>query len=175
MAIGDRVCFALERLWRPALLAGFITTSGRTARFEPSAVPTQASGWLQLAIAVMSMSLAGWNEGDSLDLAIETLTSIDAEHGDAARAEDIADDWWDSPANSWHAALESDPDDEWPDAVNQGLLRDISDQEVAAWLATFADHGLWREQKGRLTGTELGRDVLIMLVAMSTGAHPWGE
>ncbi len=114
--------FALERLWRPALLAGLITTSGRTARFEPSAVPTDATGWLQLAIAVTSMGLAGWNDGESLDLAIEALTSIDAEHGDAARAEEIADDWWDSPTNSWHAAGESDADDEWP--VNEGLLRD---------------------------------------------------
>ena len=168
-------CFALERLWRPALLAGLITTSGRRARFEPSAVPTEATGWLHLAIAVTSVSLAGWNDGESLDLAIETLTSIDAEHGDAARPEEIAGDWWDSPANSWHAAVESDVDDEWPNTVNEGLLRDISDGEVAAWLATFADHGIWREQKGRLIGTEFGRDVLIILIAGMSGTNPWEE
>ena len=168
-------CFALERLWRPALLAGLITTSGRTARFEPSAVPTEATGWLRLALVVTSVSLAGWNDGESLDLAIETLTSIDAEHGDAARPEEITDDWWDSPANSWHAARESDVDDEWPDTANESLLRDISDQEVAAWLASFADHGIWREQKGRLIGTEFGRNVLIMLIAGMGGANPWGE
>ena len=97
------------------------TACNGTARFEPSAVHTQASGWLQLAIAVTSTILAGWNEGESLDLAIETLTSIDAEHGDAARPEDIANDWWDSPANSWHAARPRvcDADDEWPDTVNE--------------------------------------------------------
>lgn len=165
----------MERLWRPALVAGLITTSGGKARFEPSAVPTEPASWLKLAIVVTSVSLTGWNDGESLDLAIETLTSIDAQHGDAALPEEITDDWWDSPANSWHAARKSDGDDEWPHTVNEGLLRDISDQEVAAWLATFADHGIWREQNGLLIGTEFGRDVLIILIAMMCGTDPWEE
>ena len=47
---------------------------------------------------------------------------------------------------------------------HDGFLHDICDQYFAEMIPTFADHGLWRHESGRLMGTELGRDVLIILV-----------
>lgn len=161
-------CYALERLWRTALFGGLITTSGRKARFDRSAVPDDPDGWLTLALTVTTASLVGWNDGEGIDLAVETLTMIDAEHGRPASAEEIAERWWNSPRNLWREALESDdeddPEDDAWEPVPDDFIRRMSDEDVAWWLALFTDHALWQERDGKLRGSEFGRDVLVLLV-----------
>lgn len=158
-------CYALERLWRTALLGGLITTSGRKARFERSVVPGEPDGWLRLALMVTTASLVGWNDGEGVGLAIETLAMIDAEHGHPASEAEIAGRWWKSPQNLWREALDSDDEDGTWEPVPDDFIRRMSDEDVAWWLALFADHGLWQERDGKLFGTEFGRDVLVLLVA----------
>ena len=170
-------CQALERLWRPALATGLITTLGRKAIFDPSAIPTTPDGWLRLGLLTTIPALAGWRQGGYGDQAIHLLSFIDVEHGEPSWPEDLAARWWDSAANTWPDRMESTLDDRraTSELDDEQLFRRISDEEVRGWLAMFADHGLWREQDGRLIGTELGRDALIVMVATISDTDPWAE
>ncbi|MFV0405951.1 MAG: hypothetical protein ACK5LN_03880 [Propioniciclava sp.] len=157
-------CFALERLWRAALLVGLVTITGKTARFEPTAVPTEPEDWIRLGLMVTTQSLVSWGMDESVDLTIETLTALDIEHGSTATPDDITATWWASPANPWSA---EDPDvaDEELTEEDVQWLSQISTQMATDWLATHADHGLWTETRGRMRGTAFGRDALVIMVA----------
>lgn len=158
-------CLALERLWRPALGVGLIATSGRRAHFDPSAVPAKEEEWLRLALTSAIGLLMDWREGGGVELAIWVLALIDAEHGAPTTPEEIAQIWWESPANHWNDVVEERHAENRQGADTE-LLRKLSDSDVGAWLAQFDDHALWRREAGALAGTEFARDVLILLLAI---------
>ena len=72
---------------------------------------------------------------------------------------ELADLWWSSPANSLSSGL-----------PNRELARQLSDRDVRRCLVMFGDSGAWTMQRGKLTGTEIGWDLaLVMMSALERG------
>ena len=147
-------CLALDRLWLPALGAGLIVIRGKKAVFDRSALPDTDEHWAQLA-QVLLLGLAHRAQPESaLDPLLGILFSV-AWEGKAARTPiELADQWWSSPAN-WVAT-----------SVGEGkVARRVSDDHVRRCLVMFGDSGAWTIRRGKLTGTDIGRDLAIVIMS----------
>lgn len=152
-------CLALDRLWLPALNAGLIVIKGKRAVFDHGALPVTDDRWAQVA-QMLLLGLARSAEQEfALDPLLGILFAIAWENRDARSQAELADLWWDTPIN-WCAT----------DLPDQERGRQLSDQYLQRCLVMFGDTGAWTPRRGKLIGTEVGRDLaLVVMAAMEHG------
>ena len=152
-------CLSLDRLWLPALSAGLITIEGRKAVVDRRVLPDTDEGWAQLG-QVLLLGLARRAQPESAFHPLLGILFAIAWEGKVPLSEiELADLWWSSPANSLSSGL-----------PNRELARQLSDRDVRRCLVMFGDSGAWTMQRGKLTGTEIGWDLaLVMMSALERG------
>lgn len=147
-------CLSLDRLWLPALDAGLIVIDRRVAVFDRSAIPETDAQWALLAqVLLLSLARIAQHQ-DALDPLIGVLYAIAFGDRTPRSVTELADLWWDTPANHWATAL---PDGPWG--------RNLSDGDLRRCLAMFDDVGAWTMKRGKLLGTEVGWDLGLMLTS----------
>ena len=146
-------CLALDRLWLPALNAGLIVIEGKKAVFDRGALPETDEHWAQLAQVLLLGLARSAQHASALDPLLAILFAI-AWEDKAPRSEaELADLWWATPVN-WCATGLTD----------QERARQLSDQYLRLCLVMFGDTGAWATRRGRLIGTEVGRDLAIVIM-----------
>lgn len=148
-------CFALDRLWVPALDAGLITLKGKVARRNPAAIPRGDLEWSQLGHVLL---LALRRRSDPIHAAplLGILLTLQSEFGGGpATVERLRDWWWANPENTLREVL--------GDEMEQG--RFLSDRTLDRSLFMFGDTGLWNRRGRRIVSTHLGWDFGLILAS----------
>ena len=152
-------CEALDRLWAPAVEAGLIVISGRSARFDPSNLPRTDGEWAQLGqllLLALALRLSRTVVDPLLHVLVRLIPAFGGRSSTAAALQQL---WWQSPANT-DAAEHAEFD--W--------ARELIDTSVWRALGYFDDCGLWIHRHNRLAATDLAWDFTLSLItAMERG------
>lgn len=152
-------CLALDRLWLPALSTGLIVIRGKKAVFDRGAVPTTDEGWARLAQMLLLALAHRAGPESAFDPLLSVLLAIAWRAKRPHSPAELADLWWSSPAN-WASQSRRDPE----------LARRLSDRHLQGCLAMFGDTGAWVVSRGKLTGTDIGWDLgLVVVTGLDAG------
>ena len=145
-------CLPLDRLWLAALNSGLITIRGKKARFDRAALPQTDEQWVRLAHFFLMM-LARIAEHEAvLDPLLGVLYAIGGDNSSPRNEAELAQLWWDTPINPWAETT----------IEHAGRY---SDNMLMQCLAMFGDTGAWTTLRGKLTGTEIARDLMALVIS----------
>lgn len=153
-------CFALDRLWYPALMTHLVTVHGRKAVHDPSSVPSSDADWVLLTLELLMFLTLRSVAATGVAALVHLLARLEPDLGGGPHTlVELQDQWWESPANERADHLAQHP---WG--------REVSDLQLAGCVEQFEDCGLWTRQGDRLVATALCWDFLLVLIsALDTG------
>jgi hypothetical protein len=161
-------CWPIARLWDLSLALGLVTLSGREAHYHAEVwpAPAQYQEWRNLFGVTFSEILESslWGVRANLDT-LFVILGITLTAKKPPTLDVLQKAWLTAPANPLLGV---------PEAVR----RRFSDMRLADTLNAFGDFALWTEKKGKFGITELGRDVLLLVVQLQDtlpNAADWPE
>ena len=153
-------CFALDRLWYPALMSNLVTISGKKAVHDPVLVPSSDEEWVHLTLELLLLLTFRTQAVAGVTALVHLLAHLQPDFdGGPHTLDELQEAWWESPANERADYL-----------AQHAWGREVSDLQLAGCVEQYEDCGLWTHQGDRLVATPLSWDFLVVLIsAVDTG------